>query len=278
MYLDSRLSGRTGDISARFSYQLRNQMVSKQDLCRIFGWSEEKPIIAVYASNWFDFPHCGGLENFRDFYDWIALSMDVAARTTGVNWIFKAHPCDEWYGGTKGVTMEQMLERLDQPHVRLADTSWNGQALIKALDGIVTCHGTIGMEATYMGTPVLTAYSGWYRGGRFVREAESRQDYIDLLQSEWWQGLDREKNATNAALFAGWYFGVPAWHGDYLFEDDSEQDRIYARLPEFLTRFAPQIDKEVALLRAWHADGHPYSHIFKMLNAESHHYPSGGGQ
>lgn len=265
--LHSRLTGQTDDVGAVYAYQRRQASVNKTSLAERFGWDPAKPVIGVYNSNWFDFPHGSGLQYFRDFLEWIEQTLAVARGHDGVNWLFKAHPCDDWYASIRGTRLEDLVAAAGQPHIRLADKTWNGLDLIHTLDGIVTCHGTIGIEATALGTPVLVAYPGWYGHAGFVVNPGGRDSYLAALKTEWWKGLDKDAARQRAELFAGWMFCVPDWHGGYVMQDDSRQDEIYRTLPGFLEENSAALERETEEIRAWYAAGHPYFHVFKMARA-----------
>ena len=135
--------------------------------------------------------------------------------------------------------------------------------LIHSVDGIVTCHGTIGMEAACVGTPVLTSYPGYYGYAGFTVTSKGRDEYIVALESNWWSGWDTADRARKAKLFAGWYFCLPDWHGQYVFKDDSEQDDIYSGLEDFLADNAEAVALEIKTIQDWYRSGHPYYHTFK---------------
>lgn len=265
----ARLKGRTDDVGAVYAYQMRTATVNKSILAERFGWDPSKPVIGVYNSNWFDHPHASGLHCFRDFLDWIEQTLDAARATDSVNWLFKAHPCDDWYASIKGARLEDMVTAAGLPHIQLADKSWNGLELIRAMDGVVTCHGTIGIEATALGTPVLVPYPGWYGHAGFVVNPGSRDGYLAALKTTWWKGIDMNAARARAELFAGWTFCVPGWQENYILPDDSNQDALYADMPRFLMANAKPLEREVCELRDWFDSGHRYFHVFKMARADS---------
>lgn len=266
--LHARLSGQTDDVGAVFAYQKRSVSVDKAILAERFDWDPSKPVIGVYNSNWFDYPHASGLREFRDFLDWIEQTLAVACTNDSVNWLFKAHPCDDWYASIKGTRLEDLVADARLRHIQLADKSWNGLDLIRTLDGIVTCHGTIGIEATSLGKPVLVPYAGWYGQTGFVINPGGRGGYLAALKKEWWKSADTEAGRARAELFAGWMFCVPDWHGCYILQDDSRQDAIYSDLPGFLESNGEAIEKEVREISNWFDSGHNYLHVFKMSRAD----------
>ena len=264
-HLTKRRAGQTDDIGARYAYQKRQGIIDRVSMTAELGWDPSRPIIAVYASNWFDFPHACGMVHFRDFLDWLQATVEVAVGNQRVNWLFKAHPCDDWYGG---VTLSDLMPAVSYPHIRLADKRWNGSALMDCVDGLVTYHGTAGIEFAAAGKPVLLTDKGWYHDVGFAKWPKSRQEYLDLLASEWWSEIDLQEASRLAQIFAGWYFGRPTWQGNFILDDDSKQWKIYENVPTLIKENAEVISKEMETIREWFNSGHPHYHTYKMTRSD----------
>ena len=234
-----------------------------------FGWDPSRPVVGVYAPNWFDYPNGSGRFPFRDFRDWAEKTIAAASDNKAANWLFKSHPCDEWYGKIRGVRLADLVAAADAPHVQLCDTAWNGKALFSVLDGLITVHGTAGLEAAALEMPVLVPYAGWYGAFGFVTVADSAEDYLSRLSTPWWQSGGDKAAASRAHAFAGWYFAAPAWHDGWFLSDDANQDAIWWDLNDQLEKNADAIAHEVAEIRDWIEDGHPYFQIFKLRRATS---------
>jgi hypothetical protein len=263
-YLGRRLSGATDDLGGRSAFAAAQVRSDRAMIAGAFGWDPDKPIVSVYASNWFDFPHGCGLSQFRDLKDWLAATLDAAAAHPDVNWLFKPHPCDAWYGG---ITLADLMPPARPSHLALAPADWNGAAVTTASDALVTLHSTGGIEYAASGKPVLLADRGWYDRAGFARRAGSRAEYAQLLQSRWWDGMDMARARHHAEVFAGAYFCAPAWQDPIVTADDSERGALYAPLGRILDRRA-EIEREIALLREWMAGGTPRYHGYKMLRDE----------
>jgi hypothetical protein len=265
-YLQKRRAGDTGDIGARYAFQKATEEISRDMIVKKFCWDSSLPITVIYAANWFDFPHPCGMTHFRDFLDWIQATLTVAKGNRRVNWLFKAHPCDEWYGG---VTLSDLIPSLTgYGHIRLVPKEWNGSALLDAIDEVVTYHGTIGVESAALGKPVLVADRGWYHDAGFVKWPQSRQEYLEALATDWWKDLDLGMIMQRAKVFAGWYFGRPAWQGKFLLDDDSLQAAIYPQVPKLLAENGEVLAKELKTIQEWfYSDSHHY-HTYKMVKTE----------
>jgi len=226
------------------------------------GWSNDVPVVAVYAANWFDYPHNFRMRNFRDFHDWLDVTVNAARRNTDVNWLFKAHPCDAWYGG---MTLAGLIGDNQGPNISLVPEHWSSADLLASIDGLVTVHSTGALEAAALGKPVLAADRGWYHECGFVHWARSRDAYLEALAFDWWTTIDTKITAPRAQTFAGIYFGRPEWQQGFVTQDDSNQDAIYDTMSAMIETNPDAIAQEITTLRDWFAAPHRRYHTFKML-------------
>lgn len=264
-YLESRMSGKTNNLGARYAYNTKSGNVSKSLVCEESGWDPAKKIIAVYASSWYDFPHTHGMSYFRDFYDWITATLEKARKNKNVNWIFKAHPIDEWYGG---ITLSDIVNLTGYENIRLADKKWSGKLLLNSLDGVITYHGTVGLEATTLKIPVLVADEGWYTDWKFVKVPRNRDDYLQLLSKNWWEGMDMNESSRSAKIFTGLYWGKPAWQKNFLLDDDSVQWDIYKKIPALFLNNEDVLEKELENIKKWYESSATHYHAYKIIHAE----------
>lgn len=267
-YMLRRLGGRTSDSAAVRAYATPEFRVDRDFLAERFGWDGTRPVIAVYAPNWFDYPHSSGLTLFRDYQEWLQATLAFAVDDRRAYWLVKGHPWDDWYGG---VTLRDLVPSLDgAPHVRLVPDDWNGRSVMETADALITCQGTAGIEFATLGKPVLVSDAGWYHDAGFVRLPGTREEYFEILGSEWWRGHPAREIERRAGLFAAFHFCHPDWQAGLLLPEDLEQWEIYAALPELLANGAAVIGREKALIREWWASGERGYHTYKMLRAEGY--------
>ena len=262
-YLDRRRQGQTTDLGAQYAYGARGWKKNDESTRKLFSGSQKK-IVSVFASNWFDFPHWCGLNNFEDLYVWIKETLEVAIESDHCNWLFRGHPCDAWYGG---ITLRSLFEQYDLPsHVKICPEEIGTVTVLEESDAFITLQGTVGIEATALGKPVLAADKWWNNDCGFVRSCLSRGEYLETLKTEWWKDWDTEKAAERAQVCAGIYFGLPNWQKEFIQEDDSVQWDIYKRMPAMLERAKDEIEIEKECIRRWWASDHRFFHTWKMLN------------
>lgn len=265
--LNQRILGQNNNLAAIYAYRMRKEKTNKKAICSYFQWDCRKKIIGIYASNWFDFPHTIGMKHFENFYDWMSATIEKIKETKDVNWILKAHPCDDWY---RGLTLGDLINVDTFSHIRIAPKDWNGADMLNSLDGFITYHGTVGIEATAMKKPVLVADQGWYDDWHFVKVPESREDYLSLLTTDWWKEMDVEENSRLAKIFAGAYWGIPSWQKEWQLSDDSEQWNIYKTGPSLIDNNRDVIHKEIQMVQQWYDSGHPHYHTYKMIQSDSY--------
>jgi len=267
-YLNERFNGRADDLQAIYAYSRANQRIDRARLCQRFGWDAAKPIVGFYASNWYDWPHQLGMTQFRDFLDWTRASVAAANGNDRVNWLFKPHPCEDWFGG---IALSDILaDAGTQSHVAVSDKSWSNTEVMSAIDALVTYHGTAGVEFASLGKPVLVPDRGKYDDCGFAKVATTREQYLALLASDWWSDIDLADSRRRAEIFAGWWMCAPDWQGRLVLSDDSRQDELYDLIPALLAESQREIEMELAMLRTWWHSQRPFYHTFKMQQADGY--------
>ncbi|MBI4969638.1 MAG: hypothetical protein HZC25_16085 [Rhodospirillales bacterium] len=264
-YMEARLQGTATDIGAIYSYQKRPSQIDRRQIGDRFGWNPEAPLVAVYHSVWFDWPHMSGMKHFTEFHDWITCVAARARSTPEVNWLFKDHPLNSWY---QGETLAQLGILEGASNLRIVPEDWNNTAILRSIDGVVTYFGTVGIEASAMGVPVLTADRGWYDEFGFCICPSSRHEFLDRLATEWWLEQDRRQIMEKAHLFAGLFFCCPDWQGNFLLPSDDHQFALYRTIPDLLYASAEPIEREIEEIRAWYASPSRYYHNFKMSRSD----------
>jgi len=259
--LDLRFSGSTNNLGATYAFKNRQSFVTKKDIYKYFGSEEEKPIACVYASNWFDYPHTFGMNNYTDFYDWINSTLKEAKKNKDILWLLKPHPVEEYYGGQK---LRDLISDAEFDHIKFADDTWNGHSLMKEVDMIVTFHGSIGVESSALGKPVLIADKGWYHDCDFVLWPKSKNEYQDYLKVDWSKNLNLVSTQEKSEIFCGWYWGAPEWQQKFLLDDDSNNWSLYPKIRKHLKHNLDEINIELQVIKDWFYSSSTHYHTYKM--------------
>lgn len=261
-YLSERILGRTNDISGNLAFGSESKEFSN-----LIKNKSKKQIIAVYSSNWFDCPHAFGMNRFRDFEDWIITTYKVAAENTNYIWIFRPHPGEDWYGGVK---LKDILPEKLPEHIYILSNNFSGNSIMNLADGLVTYHGTGGIEYAACGKPVLVADKGWYHKNGFVIYPKSRDNYVEILGSNWTENINVENISENAKIFAGLYFCAPLWQKNLIIPDDCYGDEIEKMILNNLDKKLNFVDNEIECLKNWIDSEFSGYHTFKMIKEENY--------
>ncbi|MBN9495447.1 MAG: glycosyltransferase [Alphaproteobacteria bacterium] len=262
----ARLGGNSREFAGQLAFGPGQTDWSREEMCRDFGWDPAKPIVAILTSTWFDFPHLYGSSRFRDFADWVGVTLRAAAGAADVNFIVRGHPADRWYDG---VYVSDMIGGQRAPNIGVCPYGKNGRSVMQAADALVTFYGSAALEYAMFGKPVLVPDIGWYHRHAFVRLAHSREDYADRIRRVWWRDGDWRPDPERAAIVQAYRFGYPAWQGDWRLDDDvaCSRDRILHAIPARLAACAPAVRLELATIRDWYASGEILYHPFKIRRA-----------
>jgi len=260
--IQGRFQCRTSNLGSYYAFKKRDQKVTRREICENNNWDSKKTIVSVFSSNWFDFPHTYGMKNFLNFKDWIDLTLEIAKERKDINWIFKGHPVDEWYGG---VTLEDLVSVSGAENITFANKTWNGVALMDAVDGIVTCHGTVGIEAPSRGIPVLNADKSFYEKLGFTTASSSREEYVRNLKSDWWKNLEVGDMKEKSKIFAGTYWGKTSWQKKLILDDDSEMWKLYKTNKRiFRECYNSEIKLEMNSIRDWFYSDFSHLNTYKL--------------
>ena len=263
-YLHARMAGKIDDLGSRYAYAKASARIDRQALTERFDWDPNKSIVAVYASNWFDYPHVYGMRNFLDYQDWIKTTLQSAERNPGVNWLFKPHPVDQWYGGE---TLEDVMGETTGRHIGIAPQGWYGRDLIEAVDAVVTCTGTAAIEYAAQGKPALIGDRGWYHDCGIAMWPQSREEYQACLARSWWKEVDSIASRRRAEIFACWTFCRPQWQEGLATPDDSLIFDLYQSYPTIVRDNSDALRQEISTLSSWFDSGASHYHSYKMLRA-----------
>ncbi|PJC86306.1 hypothetical protein CSW98_08795 [Vibrio sp. HA2012] len=124
---------------------------------------------------------------FKDYIDWLIQTLKIAEKRNDVNWIIKSHPSEKHLGTNEKVVtiLNDLFGKKIPPNIYFldSDTKVSTFQLIKEVDFIVTCRGTITFEAASLGKKVVTAGDGPHTGLGIAEEFSNATDYLSYLES-----------------------------------------------------------------------------------------------
>lgn len=200
-----------------FMSQRNQQGKTKKNRSEIqdqLGLDPDKKTVVVFSHILWDANRFFGEDLFADFGEWLVETVRAAYVNKNVNWVIKLHPGnvwkriqDDWNGELDEVSLIRSKLGEMPGHVKLMypDTDINTFSLFDVADYAVTVRGTIGMEMSCFGIPVLTAGTGRYSGLGFTYDSENRHEYLAKLSHV--QDIPR-LSTTQVGLSKRYAFGL----------------------------------------------------------------------
>jgi hypothetical protein len=180
-YLQSRQSGKNEMVNYWPSVEARHDYIIQQ-LCL----DPQKPILSLYTNILWDTAVYQRDRAFDGMFDWLEYTIDEVAAMPSLQLVIRVHPAEV---RLRQKTRERVADRLAARYPSLpanivvvpTDSDISSYALTELSTAVAVYTSTIGLEATLRGVPVLVAGETHYRDKGFTRDAETRQQYTQLL-------------------------------------------------------------------------------------------------
>lgn len=159
-FLNKHFSGTNDDYLDKTAY-LGKKEYDKFGLYKKLGVKHVKRKNVLIAAHAFsDSPHYGVNMLYRDYFIWLVETVKLLSKNDNVNVFVKEHPSACWYGEEGSVSY--YISKNNYSNVYVLPVDFSTMSAFSIMDAIVTCQGTIGLEATIWGMPVFTASQGYY--------------------------------------------------------------------------------------------------------------------
>lgn len=177
-YLARRFKGAVVQHDVLRAYASHKLTRSRDELVADYALDPTKPLVFVMAHVFSDTPHTYADMLYTDYEEWLERTVLALDRNPRINYLVKEHPTADLY--FEAGKTAQLLERIGQRH-RLLKPDVHTQTVLSTAGAIVTCGGTIGIEAAVRGIPAVLAARPPYSGKGFTREHASIADYEGYL-------------------------------------------------------------------------------------------------
>lgn len=186
-------------------------VLSKEDLYILFGINNDKKNVVIAAHAFSDLPHWYKGTIYRDYYDWLEKTIEILNKNDRVNVFLKAHPSRRFYGEENAVN--ELLEHVAHQHIYLLPDYISTASIAGAMDYVVTCCGTMGLEMAGFGLPVFTASEGYWTGYGIEVSSATAEEYRErLMHIDSYAPLDEEKQKiARLLLYYIWNQSIYRW-------------------------------------------------------------------
>lgn len=148
--------------------------------------------VLVAAHTFSDTAHYGCNILYKDYFTWLIETVKILSKNTNINVFVKEHP-SAWRYEEEGSVL-RYFEEHKYSNVYVLPKDFNTLSAFSIMDAVITCQGTIGLEATIWGVPVFLAGEGYYSGFGIGHLSKTVAEYENkLLHVTEYEKPDRRK-------------------------------------------------------------------------------------
>jgi len=174
-YLEEKFHGNAGKELDRGAF--KNKMtLSRKELQEMLGFNVEKKNIVIMAHTFTDAVFNYGDYYFRDYYDWLEKTLDIASDVKTVNWLLKPHPTRFAYNEEKD-SIESLFEKYKTENMYIISDKISAESIRYIADVIITIGGNAGGEFACFGIPSVIVGKPYYSGFGYTIEPSSYEEY-----------------------------------------------------------------------------------------------------
>lgn len=176
-YLNERMYGSSGLFDTKNAFGNKRRYTRK-DLSDCFSHNNNNNVF-IFMHVFSDAPHLSDMNMYRDYYDWIVDTVDTIRTIKNVNWYIKVHPAAYLYGETGRIREILQIDNCD--NIFFVPDDFNAASIQDVADAVVTCQGTVGIEAACMGIPVIVTGEPFYATFGFTLCPKTKIQYHKML-------------------------------------------------------------------------------------------------
>ncbi|MBU2260061.1 hypothetical protein KKC44_05665 [Patescibacteria group bacterium] len=173
-------------------YQQHVKVKTAEEVKKELGLDSSKKTVVIFSHVLWDATFFYGSNLFEDYEKWLIETVKVACENDAVNWVIKLHPDYLWKMKREGdKAAPRDLIALDAgvgglpDHIKIVtpDSDISTYSYFLFADYCLTVRGTVGIEASCFGIPVITAgMGGRYTGLGFTNDSDTPEEYLEKLR------------------------------------------------------------------------------------------------
>jgi hypothetical protein len=157
---------------------------SKNDICKIFNWDVNKPIVLIFSHSLIDGNISCGSRIFKDNLTWLRETLLEIKNIDKFNWMIKPHPMDWYYEFSKTTTENEYKKIAGKTnHIKICPKNISSISLSKIAKAIVTSHGSVSAEYVCLGVPAISAGRAGFGDININYRAKTKKKYFYYLNN-----------------------------------------------------------------------------------------------
>jgi hypothetical protein len=179
--LQNRFTGNEEQIDAKLAYK-NKLLYSKEYLNKKLDIKNNNPIVFIFAHIFSDAPcGLGDSQLFPDYYIWLKETIRVCSMIKNINWIVKEHPSVNAYN-EKGECAKIITRYNKNKNIYMCPTDFSTASIIDSAHAVLTAQGTVGIEYSCVGIPIVITSAAFYSGFGFTIEPKTKNEYFHILR------------------------------------------------------------------------------------------------
>lgn len=154
----------------------------KEKISNLNNWDIKKPIVCVFGHCLVDNNFELGWRLYRDNLTWLRETLKIISKIDNVNWLIKPHPLEKTYEKIITNTEKEILN-YNNSNIKLCPEDISPKSLTKICLAGITSTGSVAIEFTGFGLPVVTAGKTPFSELEIIDVPKSKQEYENLLKN-----------------------------------------------------------------------------------------------
>ena len=182
LFLKAKFKGKLFDRDIAAAYK-NTKNFTKASLLKKLNITKKYKRIGFFAPHSFnDTSYNQGELLHLSLYDHFIKTVEIIKNSKSTLWLVKPHPIAKYYEGKNIV--KNHIKSINCKNLILCPKYINNESIIKISDIIVTCRGTIGLEAGFFGKKVVIAGESFYSDLNFSYFPKNNDEYKNYLLNE----------------------------------------------------------------------------------------------
>ena len=180
-YLESRFKGDLVQHDVKFAFDPS----SDKELIHLQEWqksSGDLPLVIIFAHAFSDANNFNGAFSYYSYYEWLKQTLKTIKNNDNCLVVVKPHPSAELYEEDINI-YRNLLDEIGVNSFYLLCGKVNTKSVLDIASTIITCRGTITLEATALGIPCITAACPPFGDFSINHRAYNLDQYKTLLKS-----------------------------------------------------------------------------------------------
>ena len=180
IYLEKRFTGDIDHHDVKNAFGEKSNSSANKSLIKLRS-KNKLPIVVIFSHAFSDANHFDGGMIYNTYYDWLIETLKLVKLNKNCFWALKPHPSSELYN--EGIELyEKILNDLNlNKGVFLIKDSGNTKSILDLASAVVTCRGTVSLEASSLGIPCITAARPHYGEFNINCRASTKKEYQNLI-------------------------------------------------------------------------------------------------